>query len=428
MKKTVGKAAVILFWIGVWEFLALAVDNSILVATPSETVRELASLLGEKRFYRTVLSSLLRIGAGFAAGVGVGGLLAAAGSRFPLLEVFLEPVMSLMKTVPVASFAVLLLIWWGPSFLAATVSFLVVLPNLYIGVLTGLKNMDRKLLEMGRVFRMPFRNRFFYLYRPGLRPYLESSLKVSLGMCWKAGVAAEVIGVPAFSLGERLYLSKVYLNTAGLFAWTAVALLVSLLFERLMLRGIARFFNWQPVCRKPEGGSSSGRIQLQDLRKSYDGRTVLDGWNQVYEAGGSYCLRWPSGSGKTTLLRLIAGLEEPDEGSVLTEGSCSMVFQEDRLCEDYSAVKNVELVTGDAERAERMLGELLEADALHIPCRYLSGGMRRRVALVRAMEAESSCVLLDEPFTGMDPATLARAQEYIRKSQRGRLLILASHL
>ena len=107
--------------------------------------------------------------------------------------------------------------------------------------------------------------------------------------------------------------------------------------------------------------------------------------------------------------------------------SCSMVFQEDRLCEDYSAVKNVELVTGDREKAREALEKLLEKEALDRPCRQLSGGMRRRVALVRAMEAQSAYVLLDEPFAGMDPETRKRAKRYIREKQAGRTVIIADH-
>ena len=151
----------------------------------------------------------------------------------------------------------------------------------------------------------------------------------------------------------------------------------------------------------------------------------------------------PSGSGKTTLLRMLAGLERSDQGEILwgikeagvdnvVSGDsmidCSMVFQEDRLCEDYSAVKNVEMVTGDRNKAIKALEQLLEPEALGKSCSQLSGGMKRRVALVRAMEAESSVVLLDEPFTGMDAVTRERAEKYIRQKKEGRILIIATHI
>jgi len=410
-------------------------DNNLLLAAPLETGRTLLSMLGQGSFYLIVGKSLLRIASGFFAGFAGAVFLAVCSRRMPLAEEILSPVMTLMKAVPVASFAVLLLIWWGSSFLAVAVCFMVVLPNLYINLLEGLKSSDTRMLEMAKVFRLPFRNRFFYLCRPALKPFLYSGLKLSLGMCWKSGVAAEVIGTPDFSIGEGLYLSKVYLDTAGIFAWTAVVIMLSVLFEKAVLWLAERFFAWEPACGRPrEAGRSSTRnntgpalLEIRNVTLAYEGHVVWDRFSASYAAGETYCLTEPSGSGKTTLLCILAGLIRPDAGEVAAPPSCSMVFQEDRLCEDYSAVKNVELVTGDREKAREALEKLLEKEALDRPCRQLSGGMRRRVALVRAMEAQSAYVLLDEPFAGMDPETRKRAKRYIREKQAGRTVIIADH-
>lgn len=432
MKKKLRRTAIILFWLGIWTVLALSVNNKILMVTPPETAKELLRLLRNGDFYVSVGRSLLRIGTGFIAGFAAAVLLAAGSRHFPFLEELLSPVIKLLKAIPVASFVVILLIWWGSSFLAVAVCFLVVFPNLYINTLEGLKNVDKKLLETARVFRMPFRNRFFYIYRSALKPFLYSGMKISLGMCWKSGVAAEVIGTPDFSIGEQLYLSKIYLNTAGVFAWTAVIILLSVLFEKLVLKGMELFFLWQPSCRRPEpeekrhGKCES--IVLTNVDKSFGEQKVLNEVSATYEQGQTYYLRQPSGSGKTTLLRILAGLERPDDGNVIVPGAVSMMFQEDRLCEEYSAIKNVELVCGDAGRAREALAGLLEKDTLEKPCETLSGGMKRRVALVRAMEAESALVLLDEPFTGMDAQTRARAESYIRARQNNRTLIIATHI
>ncbi len=420
---------ILLFWLAIWFFLARAVDNKILLVTPAQTAAAFVSLLGKSSFYITVGRSLLRIGLGFLAGFAAAVLLAVGSRRFPLLEELLSPVTTLVKAVPVASFVVLLLIWWGSSFLAVAICFLVVFPNIYISTLEGLKNTDRRLLEMAQVFRLPFWNRFFYIYCPSLKPFLYGSMKNSLGMCWKSGVAAEVIGTPDYSIGEQLYLSKVYLDTAGVFAWTAVIILLSILFEKFVMGMVGRFFAWEPVCKAqmPFGNRAQKDIMLTDVEKGYGGQTVLDRVSAVYRPGQKYYLTSPSGSGKTTLLRVLAGLEIPEGGQLVLPSAPSMVFQEDRLCEDYSAIKNVELITGEPDRAEEALSLLLEREALHKPCSQLSGGMKRRVALVRAMEADSDCVLLDEPFTGMDAVTRSRAEDYIRSRQNGRILIIATH-
>ena len=454
-KNWIKKTGIVLFWLACWSVLAVTVDNKIILAAPWQTAGELGRMLLKSSFYLSAARSLLRISLGFLSGFLAAVLLAAAGRRFPFLEELFEPAMKLIKTVPVASFVVLLLIWWGSSFLASAICFLVVLPNVYISALEGLKAADGKLLEMAKVFHMPLRNRFFYIYRPALKPFLYSGLKISLGMCWKSGVAAEVIATPEYTVGEQLYLSKVFLNTAGVFAWTAVVILLSIVFEKIVMRLTERFFRWEPACKKSGasagkrlteasggcGGKSTqqtkaadaesvrrGTICLQAVTKSFGGQPVLKGLFEEYERGKTYFLTTPSGSGKTTKLHLMAGILKPDSGVLRRPDRVSMVFQEDRLCEEYDAVKNVELVTGDARRAEAALLRLLPEEALRKPCAQLSGGMKRRVAVVRAMEAESEAVLLDEPYTGMDEDTKMRTKAYIRERQKGRLLIVATHI
>ncbi len=434
-----------MFWLFVWHLLALWVDNSILLVTPVQAACVFVESLGKITFWQAVCGSLLRIGAGFLMGMLAALALAALAKRFWWLEELLEPLINLLKSIPVASFVVLLLIWWGSSFLAVAVCFLIVLPNIYINTLEGLKNADQRLLEMAEVFEIPFKNSFFYIYRPALKPFLLSSLKLALGMCWKSGVAAEVIGTPAFSIGERLYMSKIYLETAEVFAWTAVVILLSLCFEKVVLWLVRAFFDWEPECSAPRrtkdrrafAGRESDRLLVcKDIRKNYGDLTVIKDFNAVYEAGQIYYLTSPSGSGKTTLFRLLCGLETPDGGSVSPKFRFSYCFQEDRLCETYSAVKNVELVIGAGEnthadgntQAEEALRTVLPEEALCKPCSQLSGGMKRRVALVRAMEADSDCVLLDEPFTGMDAGTREMAEAYIRSRQRGRIVVIATHI
>ena len=155
--------------------------------------------------------------------------------------------MALLKSVPVASFVILALIWAGSANLSVLVAFLVVLPVIYVNTVAGLKSTDRKLLEMAKVFFMTPWRRIRYIYIPALVPYLKSGCQIALGMSWKSGVAAEVIGVPDHSVGEKLYMAKIYLNTADVLAWTFVIILVSALFEWAALRLLS--------CLAPGGGA-----------------------------------------------------------------------------------------------------------------------------------------------------------------------------
>ena len=164
-----------------------------------------------------------------------GVVLAALSARFRRVEELLAPALLAIKSIPVASFIILVLVWVPSRNLSVVISFLMVAPIVYQNVLGGISNMDHKLTEMADVFQVPFARRLRYLYLPQVAPFFRSACAVGLGLCWKSGVAAEVIGLPDGSIGERLYEAKVYLDTPDLFAWTLVIVLVSIAFEKLFL-------------------------------------------------------------------------------------------------------------------------------------------------------------------------------------------------
>ena len=234
-KNGIKKAGVLLFWLCVWQLAAVFIDNELLFAGPSATARAFCREIASPDFVKTVGISLLRIFTGFFAAFLCGALLGALSFRLHFAEVLLSPLMHFCKAVPVAAFAVILLIWQGAGRLSAAVCFLVVLPIVYVNVLEGLAHTDKKLLEMASAFRFSRKNIFFYLYRPAMAPFLEGCLKTALGMGLKAGIAAEVIGIPRWSIGGKIYLSKIYLDTAGIFAWTAVVLALSFVLEKGVL-------------------------------------------------------------------------------------------------------------------------------------------------------------------------------------------------
>lgn len=112
--------------------------------------------------------------------------------------------------------------------------------DIYTNILEGIRQTDRKILEMAKVFRVNLRRQIRYIYVSQVLPYFLSACRLSLGMCWKAGVAAEVIGVPSGSIGEKLYNAKIYLNTPDLFAWTIVIIVISFVFEKCFLGIVSR--------------------------------------------------------------------------------------------------------------------------------------------------------------------------------------------
>ena len=226
------------FWIAVWQGVSLAVGSEILVASPARTFGALLSLLREGAFYRAVLGSLMRICAGFALALALGIALGALSFVVGWVRALLHPVVSVVKATPVASFVILALIWISSKNLSIFISFLMVFPIVYENMIAGLESADPKLLEMGRVFRLSRLARARAIYLPAAYPFLLSAARLSLGMCWKSGIAAEVIGQPRQSIGAELNQAKLFFNTPDLFAWTVTIIVVSVVFERLVLCGI----------------------------------------------------------------------------------------------------------------------------------------------------------------------------------------------
>ena len=233
-RNKVRKGLILLFWLAVWQGVSLWMDRPILLVGPLETAAALVRMAAEGDFWRAVFSSLARIGCGFGLAFLAGLILGTAACLRPFLEELLAPVVAGMKAIPVASFVILALIWAGADRLTLVVSFLVVFPMIYLNTLAGLRAADPALLEMCRVFRVKWPARAWHIYRPALAPYLLSASQVALGRSWKSGVAAEVIGTPDYSIGEQLYMAKIYFTTDELLAWTAVVIALSFLFEKVI--------------------------------------------------------------------------------------------------------------------------------------------------------------------------------------------------
>lgn len=225
----------VLVWLLIWQLGAMAMDQQILLVSPIAVLMRLGTLAVEPSFWKAVGFSLLRITGGFFLGAAVGTVLAALSARLRRVEELLAPLLLAVKSIPVASFIILSLILFSSRNLSVLISFLMVLPVLYTGTLSGIRAMDKQMLEMAQVFQIPAPRRVRYVYLPQVLPYFRAACASALGLCWKSGIAAEVIGMPAGSIGERLQQAKIYLDTPDLFAWTLVIVLVSLAFERLFL-------------------------------------------------------------------------------------------------------------------------------------------------------------------------------------------------
>jgi len=225
----------VILWIVIWHLAALYIDSSLFLPAPLEVFSVLCrDLLPSADFWASLTASLLHIGSGFLLGTVIGIILAVLASTSHLIEAFLWLPIKVMKSVPVASFVILVLLWLEADDLAVFIPAMIVIPTLYINTLTGIRQTNDKLLDMAKLFRVSPYKRLVHIYIPEIAPYVLSACSLAIGMAWKAGVAAEVIGLAKNSIGNELYKTKLYLMTPELFAWTIVIVLLSIICEWLI--------------------------------------------------------------------------------------------------------------------------------------------------------------------------------------------------
>ena len=426
----------VLFWLVIWQIAGMIINDNIFFVTPLEVLQRLSQLVFQGSFWLSIGYSFTRIIAGFFLAAAIGTLMAILSSRSKQVESLLAPLILVIKSVPVVSFIILALIIFTSRNLSILISFMMGLPVFYSNVLQGIRSMDPKLDEMATVFRIPDPLRLRDIAMPQIYPYFEAAVSTAAGLCWKAGAAAEVIGIPDGSIGEYLQRAKVYLETADLFAWTIVIVICSLLLEKLSLLAAKRAAT--ALERIPEsqtdGANSehtdSNDIKVNDLVKTYGTLKVLNDFNAVIQNGRVTAVMAPSGVGKTTLLRILTGLEAPDSGHVsgMENRKISYVFQEDRLLESFDAVTNVRIVRpelSDEEVKTALAAVGLRENACII--NEYSGGMKRRVAIVRALMADWDVLFMDEPFRGLDEISRKLAIDYTSQLLKGRTCVLVTH-
>lgn len=449
VKKIVLTITAICFWLFVWHFLSLKINSSIFLPSPEATYKALIRIGKRAGFWQTIFNTFSKIAKGFLLALIAGTFSAIISSFVKIIDVLVSPFMRLLKTVPVASFIILALLWVKSDKLSVLISFVMVTPVVYINILQSFDNVDNNLLEMADIFDVGLLRRLRFIYVPALVSGFMSACKIGLGFCFKAGIAAEIIGLPFQSIGSELYKSKLYLMTDELFAWTVVIVLMSVFFEGVciyLLNKLSCIIEKNNISRKAENENKADKshkkkgeyeklennniLMIKEITKSYGKQKVLENISFNLNESERICIYGKSGIGKTTLLRIIAGLEKADSGKITFVGKVSMVFQEDRLLENTDVYTNLYCVLGsrfDKAEADMHLKEVGLEGAGNKIVSELSGGMKRRVAIVRCMMKSSEIILLDEPFKGLDTILKDNIIRYVVKYLNGRAVIMVTH-
>ena len=226
----------LLFWMAVWFLAAKLMDNPLLLPDPLQVLRCLGNLMLTASFWQTVAITIGRILLGILSAVLLGCVLAVVTASGRLLEVLIAPAMTAMQATPVASFTILVLIWIDRDYVPVLICGMMVLPVVYNSVSTGIRVTDPQLLEMAKVYRLSRFQILRRIYVPSVLPFFQTACINSVGLGWKAGIAAEVLTVPKHSIGRMIADSKLYLMTEELFASTLVVIGLSLLLQKIMLR------------------------------------------------------------------------------------------------------------------------------------------------------------------------------------------------
>ncbi len=235
--------AAIAFWVAIWSIAAIAVNEKLIVPTPWAVLRSLWEIITTSEFWIPAVMSFLRVILGVTASVVIGCITAYLISKSKLLNTVVSPLLSIIKATPVASFIVIAWVWIDTGYLPIFIASLIVIPIITSNVLQGISAIDKELLDVARVYRLSPIKKLYRLYIPTVAPYFLAACKSSLGMAWKASVAAEMIVLTRSSIGREIYYAKTNFETAPVFAWTIIVIILSVVIEKsivLMLNRLGR--------------------------------------------------------------------------------------------------------------------------------------------------------------------------------------------
>ena len=222
-------------WVGLWQLVSVAVGHELLFPSPLSVSKRLLQLSATVEFYKIIGRSLIRILAGMVIGTAIGALGGLLTAFFRVAKDLFAPFLAVIKATPVASFIILLVLYVSRDLTPLIIALMMVTPIVWTGVETGILNTDKSLLEMATAYKMSRFDKIKHIFLPSVSPYFLASLKSSLGMAWKAGIAAEVLLQPILSIGKMISDSKNLLETTDLFAWTVVVVILSVIIEKTMV-------------------------------------------------------------------------------------------------------------------------------------------------------------------------------------------------
>lgn len=225
------KIIMAIIWLIIWQIMASFIKEEILLPSPLIVFKKFIYLLGQVDFYKAIFLSTIKVIAGFLISIAIGVIFAYLAYKYKLFYDFISPLIRIFRSIPLASLVIFLLFWANKDYLSIYISFIMAMPLIFQNVYDGLSDIDKNILQMADIYKVSEIKKIKYIYKVKVKAFLYSSIISISGLVFKAGIAAEVIGLPKNSIGNNLYNAKVYLDMPNLFAWTLAILLISSFFE-----------------------------------------------------------------------------------------------------------------------------------------------------------------------------------------------------
>lgn len=228
-----------------WALASVMIGSEHILPGPIATLKSTILLFGEKGFWAAVGSTILRGLIGFAIAVVLGIALGIVGGLNDKFNAFMQPWVVVMRSVPVVAFILLALIWFKSNSVPVFIGLLTMFPMIYSNIVSGIRNVDSKLIEMARFYRVGNKRIVSEVYIPAIAPFAVSGISTAVGIGWRAIIVGEVLSQPQYGIGTFMQSAQAFLQVDKVIAWTVIAVLLSFLFEKLIRFGERKLLKWK---------------------------------------------------------------------------------------------------------------------------------------------------------------------------------------
>lgn len=234
------KIIILIFWLLIWELCSLFINQPLFLPSPFQVLKILMNLIGGAYFWKSIFNSISRVILGLFLSIVIGITIGIAAGLNKFIEELLNPLIVCIRATPIMSVIILALVWFRSYYVSVFTAILTCFPIIYTNVLQGIKSVDIELIQMANIYKVKKKYIIKNIYLPGVKPYIVSGILMCLGLGFKVSVSSEVLSTPKYSIGLNLLNSKSMLETAELFAWTIVVILLSFIFEMVFKNYIKR--------------------------------------------------------------------------------------------------------------------------------------------------------------------------------------------